>query len=46
MDNCESIQINNGSVKRLKRIKKEEINRTKTNGKLTRITSKKNIFNF
>ena len=46
MDNCESIQTTNESVKRLKRIKKEEINRTKTNGKLTRITSKKNIFNF
>ena len=46
MDNCESIQTTNGNVKRLKRIKKEEINRTKTNGKLTRITSKKNIFNF
>ena len=46
MDNCESIQTTNGSVKRLKRIKKEDINRTKTNGKLTRITSKKNIFNF
>ena len=48
VDNCnlKSIQTTNGNVKRLRRIKKEEINNIKTNGKLTRITSKKNIFIF
>ena len=44
MNNCESIQTNNGNVKRLKRIKKEEINKIKTNGKMVHINCKKFLY--